>query len=362
MKGIEDRKIPNFVYPDDNVLALVWRNERRISFDELDECFRIQRAEAPPPRTLKEIAETMGITARFTGPEAVVKFEAEAQCALKRDRVIREKDLRGEADFFIVRKMGEGGQGEIFLAQQRSPNRLVVLKRLPEILSYEGRCVYRFFEEAIILERAESKGVVELYEYGMAGDSCYIVMEYVVGESLPAYLKRMKRLPIKETIEILLSLCDTFAGLAEAGVVHCDVKPSNVMLPLKGVRTKLIDFGAAVRAETKQESTGGWVGSPAYMAPEQFRHASLSPLADMYALGVTAFQLLTGRLPFEDTNPLALGRRHISEPFPSIISLLHDLPVQMSGIINKMCAKSPGERYKSFKELKSELDKVYRKQ
>lgn len=350
----------SFIYPEDRGTARQWLAEKRVSEAELEKCLRIQRSQAPPPKTLKEIGHLLGYHKRFPVPEAIRLFEQEAKHSLAQDRVIRDH-IDGRAPpphYSLVRRMGGGGQGDVFMAQQYEPRRLVVLKRLLSELALDGKSVLRFLREAVLMERVNDPQVVKVFDYGTYEETYFIALEYVAGESLADRLKREGRIPVTDALALTSYAAEALAAVADGEVVHADVKPSNFVIPVRDPSIKLIDFGAAVEAGTPQSDDGGWFGSPPFMAPEQFRGEPLTPATDMYALGITLFLMLTGEFPFLGGTSVETGRKHMEEPLPSLLAEIPGLSPRVAHLVRHMTEKDPAGRWPSFYELMVEIHRI----
>jgi serine/threonine protein kinase len=253
------------------------------------------------------------------------------------------------ADLEFERELGRGGMGAVFSAFDPILQRRVAVKALlPEVASDRGMAE-RFLGEARTVAALQHPHVVTVYSVRSGNGVHAIVMEFIEGRSLDAILRDRGQLPVP-LAGMLLS--QSAAGLQHAhdrGVIHRDVKPANVLIDHDG-RAIVSDFGIARRESGPRLTDTGLVfGTWAYMSPEQRTGDTLTPATDQYALGVMAFELLAGRLPFEGTVAEVL-RAHMTAPPPSLRSIRPDVPVALENLINRMLAKNPSERWPSLRE------------
>jgi hypothetical protein len=185
-------------------------------------------------------------------------------------------------------------------------------------------------------------------------------MEWVDGESLKEYIVSRRRMGVRQSIAASVQLLDGLSAIHDAGIIHRDIKPQNIMVGDDGV-IKLTDFGIArLVSEVNAQSDGMTAGSAAYMAPEQAQGLPLNPTADIYASGVILFEMLTGRLPFNDIDPQTVMKKHISEPPPNPRKINPSIPVDVEAIVLKALSKDPADRYQTAQEMRNELIAAYR--
>ncbi|MFI0351184.1 protein kinase [Actinomadura sp. 9N407] len=242
--------------------------------------------------------------------------------------------------------LGHGGMGEVWRAVDTRLSRPVAVKLLAEPADTDLRLAQRFQREAEISARLRHPNIVVIHDAGEDGRLLFLVMELLDGDDLSAVIRRHPGgLPVERALRIAAQAADALGAAHDQGVVHRDIKPSNVML-LAGDHVMVLDFGIARHAGQITDLTGGAViGTPAYMAPEQFESGGdLDFRADLYALGVLLFALLTGRTPFEADSFPVLVRGIVFEPAPRIRSLRPDLPDQLDRLVDAMLAKDPGAR------------------
>src|SRR6185295_5692058 len=213
-------------------------------------------------------------------------------------------------NYQIVRKLGEGGMGVVYLGQHQLLGRRAAIKVLLPELSARPDIVNRFFNEARAVTSISDPGIVQVFDFGYHTDgSAFIVMEFLEGEPLDRRLARLYRLPVYEAMRLCLQLASSLAAAHAVHIVHRDLKPENIFLVhdgavASGERTKILDFGIAKLSDDDsgrvKTITGALMGTPTYMSPEQCRGlADLDHRSDIYALGCVLFHLITGRAPFE---------------------------------------------------------------
>ncbi len=260
--------------------------------------------------------------------------------------------------YVTVGELGRGGMGIVYRGWDPALDRAVAIKMILETPRSSGRGIERFIREAKATARLRHPGIVAVHEVGEHGGRPFIVMDYVEGETLAALLDRERRLAARRASELIQALARALHHAHEAGIVHRDVKPSNVLLDDTG-RPHLSDFGAArdLSAEVSLTATGQAIGTPLYMAPEQARgdHDATDPRSDVYSLGVVLYHVLTGELPYRATSPLEL--------LPQILSVEPEPPGRryagvhrdLDTIVMKCLEKAPERRYENAETLAADL-------
>lgn len=255
----------------------------------------------------------------------------------------------------ILDRISEGGMATVFTARRLPDGQTVALKILREQYATDVEFVERFQREAKAVSELEHPHMVRVYDSGIDGDVHYIAMEYVQGENLKELLRARGRLEPEEAIGIVAQVCEALEFAHGHGIVHRDIKPQNIMLTREG-QVKVTDFGIARAASAATiTQTGTVLGSVQYLSPEQARGAIVGRAADIYALGVVLYEMVTGRLPFDGDTPVAIAIKHIHQMPPRPRALVPILPARLEGIILHAIAKSPYERYRSAGELRSDL-------
>jgi protein kinase-like protein len=265
---------------------------------------------------------------------------------------------RSVGRYEIVRELGRGGMAIVYLARQPDLDRLVALKELSAFHATDPQFARRFLRESRLAGSLSHPNIVTVHDYFEWEGTPYIAMEYVSRGSLRPYVGRLSLAQVVGTIEGIL------AGLAHAetkGIVHRDLKPENVMVNEEG-RVKIADFGIAkagsgVATGAFLTATGTTVGTPAYMAPEQAMAKEVGPWTDLYSLGVMAYEMLVGRLPFpEDEAPLAILMRQVNEPVPPPRSINPELDDELADWIEQMLVKDPAQRIRNATDAWDELE------
>jgi formylglycine-generating enzyme required for sulfatase activity len=263
--------------------------------------------------------------------------------------------------FRIVRRLGGGGMGAVFLAEQIAVgNRPVALKVLLRKLLDDPEFLMRFRNEAASTGRIDHPNVVTIYESGQAEDGTpYIAMQYLEGETLRARLKSRGALPVKECAGIVEQVARGLGAAHKLGIIHRDLKPDNIFLT-HGVEgellVKLVDFGIAkLRESATHTLTGTVLGTPAYMSFEQasgMRSEELDARSDIYSFGVVAYEMLTGRVPFHSDTPLGYVRKHLSEAPPPFRAVKPELAApELEQVVMRALAKERDARYASVLEF-----------
>ncbi|GEM_PF-1202831 len=261
----------------------------------------------------------------------------------------------------IIRLLGRGGMGSVYEAKHVALNKRVALKILSPHLVGHPVLIQRFLQEARTAARLDHAGVVPVLNVGEEGGVHFIVMQYVEGESLGKLLDRTGKLPLRRALGIARQVALGLEAAHGLGIIHRDVKPSNIMIQPDGT-AKIADFGLAkeVDAEATLSRAGQVLGSPHYLSPEQADAGDVDHRTDIYSLGVTLFHSLSGRRPFTARSPVGVIMKHINDPPPDLRASCPDLPPACADIVLKMMAKNPDDRYPSCKEVVAAIDAVLR--
>ncbi|MET0402436.1 MAG: serine/threonine-protein kinase [Cystobacter sp.] len=269
-------------------------------------------------------------------------------------------------EYELGQRIGVGGMGLVYDGIQPLIGKRVAVKVLrPELAAAEEQ-VARLLAEARAVNAIRHRGIVDIFGFGQVPDGRqYIIMEYLDGVALDAHLAERSRLPVHDVLDILDEVLSALGAAHGAGVVHRDLKPSNIFLVKQpdGARyVKLLDFGLAKMGlpagRTAQTRTDMVVGTPEYMAPEQARGQPVGPMTDLYSLGVVAFEMVTGRLPFTGTSPVDLLMKHVDARPPKPSEFLPGLPAALDTFILQMLTKDPEARPGSAELLRRQLQKL----
>jgi serine/threonine-protein kinase len=248
----------------------------------------------------------------------------------------------------LERRIGVGGMATVQLAFDTRLERYVAVKLLAEHLAADSSFVSRFRREALAAARLVHPNVVQVFDFGTDRESgrSYIVMEFVDGHSCAEILRERGQLPPGEAVEILGQACRGLDYAHRNGVVHRDVKPGNLLRSHDAGLVKLADFGIAKAAEQSDiTKVGSVLGTAAYLSPEQARGEPAGPASDIYALGVVAYQLIAGRLPYEAGSLTDLARLQASSPPPRLDELVPDVPPALAAAVLRALHGDPEERY-----------------
>ena len=273
----------------------------------------------------------------------------------------------------IVGRLGRGGMGDVYKGYERRLDRHVAIKVLPQEFSRQDEMVKRFNAEASAAAKLVHPNTVEIYFIGEneiptgAGQPSatvhFFAMQYVEGESLADLLARRKRLNVEETLAITEQVLAGLDAAHQLGMVHRDIKPGNILIDRQRQRVQLADFGLVKSLQgSGMTASGVIVGTADYMAPEQGRGGNVDARADLYAMGVVLFQILSGRLPFKADSVTAMIFQHVYEPPPPLHEVANDVPEALAAIIAKLLSKSPDARYQNAAALLADLRAFHRGQ
>lgn len=258
-------------------------------------------------------------------------------------------------DFQILRRIGQGGMGQVYLAEQKSLKRKVALKFLRPDLAAKEAAVSRFRAEAEAVAKINHANIVQVYTVGEFAGRQFMALEYVEGMNLRDYLTK-KGVPDLPRVQLIMrQVAAALQRAGEMGIVHRDIKPENILLTRKG-EVKVTDFGL-VRVFGNEESqlnltqTGLTMGTPLYMSPEQVQGKAVDPRSDIYSFGVTCYHMLAGKPPFFGNNAIEVALKHVNETPPPLATVRNDLPTELCQLVDQMMAKDPAKRPQTGREI-----------
>ncbi len=269
----------------------------------------------------------------------------------------------------VLRKIGEGGMGAVYLGEHTLLGRKAAIKVLLPSLSADQAVVRRFFNEARAVTQISDPGIVQVFDFGYHTDgSAFIVMELLEGESMTTRLRRIGTLNVSDCVRLVRMTATSLAAAHAKGIVHRDLKPDNIFIVgdpavTGGERPKILDFGIAKLSgdvpDMHKTRTGALIGTPVFMSPEQCRGAGqIDHLSDIYSLACVMFRLLTGRPPFVSQGSGEVIAMHLREPAPFAAAHVPELPDTVDLILQRCLQKNPAARFQSMTELAAALGQV----
>ena len=275
------------------------------------------------------------------------------------------------AHYTITDKIGQGGMGEVYLAEDTKLERKVALKFLPDSLHQDPVAEKRFLREAKSAAALDHPFICNIYEAGQENGKSYISMEYVQGENLKDKLENDPLL-LKEALEMATEIAQALETAHKANIVHRDLKPSNIMLTSDG-HVQVMDFGLAKQlfpskdVETQEQAitasltkTGMTLGTLAYMSPEQLRGAPVDTRSDVFSFGILLFEMITGIDPFRKSQPMETASAILKDNPPPLSRYLNDAPPFLERVVGKMLAKEPGQGYQLVHDVGTDLQQLVR--
>jgi serine/threonine protein kinase/tetratricopeptide (TPR) repeat protein len=258
----------------------------------------------------------------------------------------------------IIEELGKGGMGRVYKAFDKKIKEKVALKLLRPEISSDEETVERFSNELKFARKIIHKNVCRMFDLGEEEGAHYITMEYISGEDLKSMIQMMGRLSSGQALSIAKQVCEGLAEAHRLGVVHRDLKPQNIMIDREG-NARIMDFGIARSLKAKGITDGGIIiGTPEYMSPEQVEGKEIDQRADIYALGVILYEMLTGKVPFEGDTPLSIAVKHKTEAPQDPRTLNAQVPLDLSQLILKCLEKEKNKRPQSAEEVLFQLSEI----
>jgi serine/threonine-protein kinase len=268
------------------------------------------------------------------------------------------KRYKRVGDYDIVSKLGQGAMGSVYLAKNVVNEQLVALKILPPDMAKDEELLQRFKREARATQRISHPNIVSAVEVGMFDKFHYIAMEYVDGPDLETQLKRSGKFKTEVLLRVASEMCSALEEIERQGIVHRDMKPSNILMTSKG-RFRLTDLGLASAGQGDQRLTlaGFAVGTPYYLSPEQARgEPNVDIRADIYGLGATLYHLATGEVPFPGDNPVMVMTHHINKELVLPHVADPEVPESLSALIQHMMQKDEKRRPQNCTQLREDIE------
>lgn len=258
----------------------------------------------------------------------------------------------------IIRSLGEGGMANVYLAHDMVLDRDVSVKLLRLDLRDDPSTKRRFHREAMAATQLNDPHIVGIYDVGEDHGLQYMVMQYVKGTDLKAYIKKHYPIPLPQVIDIMEQVLSAVATAHAHGIIHRDLKPQNILID-ENKNVKITDFGIAIAvSQDSLTQTNTLMGSVHYLSPEQARGSIATKQSDIYSLGIILFELLTGKVPFEGETAVSIALKHFREEIPSVREQNKEIPQALENVIIKATAKEPAERYSSVNEMAADLKTV----
>ncbi len=256
--------------------------------------------------------------------------------------------------YTIEAELGRGGMGVVYRAKDKQLDRQVALKFLGTLVDDNEEYRQRFVREAKTAAKINHPNIVAIYDISASQGKAYIAMEYIEGQSLHQMLAKRGKLPPREALNYMAQTCGALYAIHESGIVHRDIKPDNLVIAKGGI-VKVMDFGLAKAEDNRMTKANVVMGTPCYMAPEQAMGKDVDARADMYALGLVLYEMLTGKVLFLDGDVIT---RQINEVPPKLSELLDGIPPELDALASKCVEKKPEARYENCKVLAEELRKI----
>ncbi len=347
-------------YPTTDVIDRIYKTglefERQRQYENALETFNYIRATSKGYKDVERRIQTL-MNISGNKPTIISPFNGEKTLVMSDHDL--EKPVIGRYE--LIRELGRGEMGIVYLGKDPKIMREVAIKTL-NFAQFEKRELKvikeRFCKEAETAGRLNHPNIVTIYDVGDERDLAFIAMDYILGSDMSAFVKAEALLPADVVFKCIIQVADALDYAHQQGVVHRDIKPGNIIYNQETRLVKVTDFGIARIMDTEHTRTGTILGSPAYMSPEQLAGSKVNGTADLFSLGVTLFQLLSGEFPFKGDTIASLAYKIANEKHRPIRDLCPDLPKGLTRLINKALQKDPAKRFTSGKEMKQALVKI----
>jgi eukaryotic-like serine/threonine-protein kinase len=334
----------------ENLYSLALDFERKRQFNKAESVFRYMAEFNPKFRDLeqrltraKALSETVILGGAQGHPGGTVMLEGGGM----------EKPMLGR--YQVEKELGKGAMGVVYLGKDPKIGRVVAIKTMALSQEFEGdelvEVKERFFREAETAGRLTHPNIVTIYDAGEEHDLAYIAMEFLKGRDLVPYTKPDALLPVPQVLSIIARVAEALGYAHQQNVVHRDIKPANIMYEPESDTPKVTDFGIARVTDSSKTKTGMVLGTPSYMSPEQLAGKKVEGRSDLFSLGVTLYQMLSGKLPFQGDSMAQLMFKIANEPHADIRTLNPALPACVAAVTNKALAKDPDQRYQSGEQM-----------
>ena len=276
-----------------------------------------------------------------------------SQASVNHPMVSESRQMLG--NYELGRKLGDGAMGAVYQAKDALNEREIAVKTMALSATFDAEQLAdiksRFFREAEIVERLDHPNIVAVYDMGEEDDLAYIAMELIKGRDLEPNTKPGNLLPYRKALEVIASAAEALGYAHENDIVHRDVKPGNIMYDPVSGSVKVMDFGISRITTESKTKLGVVLGTPYYMSPEQLRGLKIGPASDLFSLGTTLYQLLTGQLPFTGKSAMEVMAHIAKDPHVDILTHRPDLPPCVGKIIDRAMEKEIDQRFASGQEM-----------
>lgn len=334
----------------ENLYSLALDFERKRQFNKAESVFRYMAEFNPKFRDLeqrltraKALSETVILGGAQGHPGGTVMLEGGGM----------EKPMLGR--YQVEKELGKGAMGVVYLGKDPKIGRVVAIKTMALSQEFEGdelvEVKERFFREAETAGRLTHPNIVTIYDAGEEHDLAFIAMEFLKGRDLVPYTKKDVLLPVPQVMSIVARVAEALGYAHQQNVVHRDIKPANIMYEPESDTPKVTDFGIARVTDSSKTKTGMVLGTPSYMSPEQLAGKKVEGRSDLFSLGVTLYQMLSGSLPFTGDSMAQLMFKIANEPHADIRTVNPALPTCVAAVINKSLAKDPDQRYQTGEQM-----------